>query len=185
MMTLRSMCNLSRSPRADNCMNTLLQHCGIYEFTHRYTWLSTWKVSKKDKVRCMQYSLCFSAQYTRTSIVYNFVHTNTKQTHCRSYIHSPHTGWLWLSPNRWRGCCPRLACTHLQWQQAHVSQHLRSPGPMVPAILLVVVLCMAASSVNPATGALTFYSTNGLVLQLDTHCPGLTPTKIVHLSLNM
>lgn len=33
-MTLRSMCTLTRSPRADNCMNTL-QHCGIYAFTHR------------------------------------------------------------------------------------------------------------------------------------------------------
>lgn len=42
-----------------------------------------------------------------------------------------------------------------------------------------------SQAVNPATGALTFYSTNGLVLQLDTHCPGLTPTQIVHFSLNM
>jgi len=57
------------------------------------------------------------------------IHADTDNTHIPTHTCTLLTGSLWLSCSRWRGYCPRPACTQQLWQQARTSQHLCRPGP--------------------------------------------------------
>lgn len=90
------------------------------------------------------------------------------QTHSGSQTHSLHTGWLWLSCNRWWGYCPRPACAPPLWQQAPAAQHLGSPGAPNANLTPAHSTQPGTQAVNPAIGCSTcreialwdtFYST--------------------------
>ncbi len=102
-------------------------HALTHAHTHtdQYTPTPSSDVCDQTQIQLWTYSHIQSHTWTGTL---TYTHCPYTLTLSPAQTHSLHTGWLWLSCNRWWGYCPRPACAQLLWQQARVSQHLGSPG---------------------------------------------------------
>lgn len=101
------------------------------------------------QIMCMSRQI-FTVALDKHSLIWQHTHTHT----CNStQTQSLHTGWLWLSHNRWWGYCPRPACVQWLWQQAWVSVHLARPKATDVNLTPTHDTQHSNWFVNPATGA--------------------------------